>query len=164
MNEYTFASEQSTWVRPFNDVRLLTDPHQREVYDYWAECDRDGDLPLPDKIDPLAFTTGVLPFLVVEERVDSTGRYRTRLAGTAYQDAVGYEGTNLYTDETDGTEDAVERLQWMADHRQPYWYRGPCTFSYRPWSSFSVLSLPFAYPGQPVSRALCIFDFAPEPG
>lgn len=119
-------------------------------------------MPVPEKIDPLAFTTGVLPFLVVEERDERTGRYRTRLAGTAYRDAVGYEGTNLYTDETEGTEDAVERLRWMAEHRQPYWYRGLCTFSYRPWTPFSVLSLPFAHLGRPVSRALCVFDFAPE--
>lgn len=154
--------EKDCWIRPVVRPSPLMSMPQKQVFEYWrGACDGDR-LPTPDRIDPLAFTAGVLPFLVVEEREERTGRYRTRLAGTAYRDAVGYEGTNLYTDETVGTEDAVERLRWMAEHRQPYWYRGLCTFSYRPWTPFSVLSLPFAHSGRPVSRALCVFDFAPE--
>lgn len=136
---------------------------QKQLFEYWRNVSDESRPPTPDKIDPLAFDPKALPFLVLEEVDPTSGRLRTRLTGTAYRDAVGYEGTHLRTDEIRGGAAAANRLAWLVATRQPYWYRGPCTFSLRPWLPFSVLALPFSPPGDGVSRVLCVFDFAPEP-
>lgn len=156
------AESKELWIRPFDDIDVLTDPNQRSLFEYW-QSSRDGaEMPLPERIDPLVFPTAALPYLVVEEYEPETRRFRTRLAGTAHRDATGYEGTNLRTDETPGGRSAGERLAWVVEARQPYWYRGLLTFSARPWTSFSVLGLPFGRPDEPVSRILCVFDFRPD--
>ncbi|SDF92539.1 hypothetical protein [Thalassobaculum litoreum] len=131
------------------------------LFRYWQDSHLGGGLPSPDCIDPLAFPTAALPFLVLEEYERDTRRFRTRLTGTAYRDAVGYESTNRRTDETPGGHAAAERLHWIVEASQPYWYQGPFSFSARPWTAFSVLSLPFGRIDEPVSRVLCVFDFQP---
>ena len=152
---------QGEWLRPFTDIRMLSDANQRALFQYWVNFHRNGNLPSPDLINPLAFPKEALPFLVIEEFEPDTGRFRTRLAGTGYRDAVGYESTNLRTDETPGAGEASARLAWCVEARQPYWYRGPFTFSSRPWTMFSVLCLPFAPAEGSVSRVLCVFDLDP---
>jgi hypothetical protein len=152
---------QSHLIRPFTDIDLLSDSNQRALFEYWLKFCNVPDIPSPDRIDALAFPRRALPFLVVEEFEPDTRRFRTRLAGTAYRDAVGYESTNRRTDETPGAAEASARLAWTVEARQPYWYQGPFTFSARPWTTFSVLGLPFAHPGEPVSRVLCVFDLDP---
>lgn len=159
---YKYEQKADLWIKPFDNICILTDANQTMLYKYWQNSRQGADLPVPNCIDPLAFPASALPFLVVEEYEPETGRFRTRLAGTAHRDAVGYEGTNLRTDETPGGRSVVERLKWSVEARQPYWYRGPLTFSDRPWASFSVLGLPFGHPGAPVSRVLCVFDYQPD--
>lgn len=158
----TSAKTQELWFRPFDNIGVLTDLNQITLFEYWQSSRAGAELPLPECIDPLAFPTTALPYLVVEEYEPDTRRFRTRLTGTAYRDAAGYEGTNLRTDETPGGQSAAERLAWVVEARQPYWYRGPFSFSARPWTTFSVLGLPFGRPGEPVARVLCVFDFRPE--
>lgn len=154
-------NNQGHWVRPVTDTSKLGNANQRALFQYWLNFYTDGALPSPDLINPLAFPTQALPFLVLEEFEPDIGRFRTRLAGTAYRDAVGYESTNLRTDETPGAAEASARLAWIVKARQPYWYHGPFTFSARPWTMFSVLCLPFAPAEGPVSRVLCVFDLDP---
>jgi hypothetical protein len=156
-----FEETPDIWIRPFSDIEILTDQNQKLLFKYWRNAHSGEDLPAPEHIDALAFPTTALPFLVLEEFERDTGRFRTRLTGTAYRDSVGYEGADRRTDETPGAERAAERLNWIVQGRQPYWYRGPLTFSHRPWTPFSVLSLPFGRAGEPVSRVLCVFDFQP---
>lgn len=131
------------------------------LFKYWQNAHRGDDLPAPECIDPLAFPTASLPYLVIEEYEADARRFRTRLTGTAYRDAVGHDGTNLRTDEMPGGCAAADRLRWIAETRRPYWYRGPMVFSTKPWTSFSVLSLPFGHRHAPLSRVLCVFDFQP---
>lgn len=156
------ATSREIYIESLKPDHVFSDSNQKVIFDYWLQCCSDFEIPPPERIDPLALPPSVLPFLAIEEYDAGIGRFQTRLSGTAYRDAVGYDGTNLRTDEIAGTETAIARLTRLVESRRPYWYAGPCTFSRSPWRPFSVLSLPFGHPGEPVSRVLCVFDFSPD--
>ena len=155
-------THDGVWVRPLEDPTLLTDQHQRAVFEDWLALRADTDLPGPEHIDPVALPRGSLPVILVKECEADTGRYRTRLAGTAFRDASGFDGTHLYTDDIKGSAGTLERFGWAVANRKPYWYQGSMAFGTKDYKQFSVLVLPFAETGQPVCRLVCVFDFAPD--
>jgi hypothetical protein len=163
MRERASRTHDGLWIHPFEDPTRLRDVHQRAVFEYWM-ASRDGTgLPPPARIDPVDLPRGSLPFILVKEHETDSGRYRTRLAGTAFRDASGFDGTHLYSDQLSGNAGTLDRFNWAVANRQPYWYQGSLAFSAKDYKQFSVLVLPFADPEQPVSRLVCVFDFDPNP-
>ncbi|WPZ36279.1 PAS domain-containing protein [Thalassobaculum sp. OXR-137] len=162
MRERASYIREGLWLRPLEDPTLLRDRHQRAMFEYWLAARDGADLPLPSRIDPVELPRGCLPYIMVKEHEPGTGRYRTRLTGTAFRDASGFDGTNLYSDEILGNAGTLERFNWAVANRQPYWYQGPLSFSVFDYKKFSALVLPFADPGQPVTRLVAVFDFQPD--
>ncbi|MCR9072002.1 MAG: PAS domain-containing protein [Alphaproteobacteria bacterium] len=162
MRERTTRTHDGIWIRPLEDPTQLHDVHQRAVFEFWLAARTDEDMPPPARIDPIELPKGSLPMILVKECEASTGRYRTRLAGTAFREATGFDGTHLYSDSLDGSAGTVDRFNWAVGERKPYWYQGSLAFSTNDLKQFSVLVLPFAEPDQPVTRLLCVFDFDPD--
>ena len=162
MRERASHTHDSLWIRPLEDPTLLTNTHQRAVFEYWLASRAGTELPPPSRIDPVALPRGSLPFIIVKECEADTGRYRTRLTGTAFRDAAGFDGTNLYSDQIVGNSGTMERFDWAVANRQPYWYQGPQSFSAFDFRLFSALVVPFADPGGPVSRLVGVLDFHHE--
>lgn len=158
-------THDGVWIRPLEDPTLLSDRQQRAVFEYWLSVRTTADdLPTPDRIDPLDLPRGSLPVIMVKEHEIDSGRYRTRLAGTEFRQASGFDGTNVYSDQLTGNAGTIDRFDWAVANRQPYWYQGSLAFGANDLKQFSVLVLPFAEPDRPVSRLMCVFDFNPDPG
>lgn len=162
MRQRNQRTHDGLWIHPLEDPTVLRNIHQRAVFEYWLAVREGADMPPPSRIDPVELPRGSLPSIVVKEYEPDTGRYRTRLAGTAFRDATGFDGTNGYSDQISGNTGTVERFGWAVANRKPYWYQGPLAFAANDFKQFSALILPFSEPGQPVSRLLCVLDFSPD--
>lgn len=162
MRDRVSPTHDGVWIHPLEDPTLLHNIHQRAVFEYWMAARATADVPPPSRIDPVELPRGSLPSIVVKECEPDTGRYRTRLAGTAFREATGFDSTHSYSDQISGNTGTVDRFNWAVANRRPYWYQGPLAFSLRNFKKYSVLVLPFAEPGGPIARLLCVLDFEPD--
>lgn len=114
----------------------------RDVYDIWR-----GMMDTHGLAQRKHFTPQVLkdhlPFLVFVDHEADTGRFRVRLIGTSYTEAIGFETTGMYVDEMPNTEEMQTRYRWLVDTAKPYYaYLDQMTWAGQDYRHYAVIGCP----------------------
>jgi hypothetical protein len=136
------------------------DPRFRELFDYWRSKAPAADkLPGRQHIDPLEIPH-LLPGIALFDVVPAGGRYRFRfrLMGTTFVDAIGADHTGRFVDEVVlhivKYESLHEALVGMIRTRQPHYWETPATMSQRKYMALQRLALPLARDGETVDMII----------
>lgn len=98
----------------------IDDPILIDLYDYWVSCGPEDRLPARADIDPVDIPRKALPYIVLAEIDQKSGRILYRLVGTVMVEEWGADFTGRYVDEimTGTYRDFIEDLfQDVASHR-----------------------------------------------
>ena len=87
----------------------------RDLYVHWRACSADAHgLPGRGAMDMLALPGAVLPHAFIYER-EADGRFRCRLAGPRFAEALGYEPTGQYLDSRLDTRPGRRRIELFVE-------------------------------------------------
>lgn len=132
----------------------------RTLYELWLAKSDPDRLPGRTDFDPLEMP-GLLPHLILVDIERSPWRFQARLFGTAIVDAIGFDPTNRYLDEVEGTAPIHERAVAMALSAKPYFLDNePLNWSAHDYKNYSTLGLPLARDGKTVDMLIysMLFD------
>ncbi|MEK9971531.1 MAG: PAS domain-containing protein [Ferrovibrio sp.] len=122
------------------------------LLEYWtARQGPDGEPPPRAALDPLALPPAVLPQLILMELVPGAPggdpyRFHYRLVGTGIVELFGFDPTGRYLDEIGDTPEIrvnINRLNYVAEARQPHLSRSPFMIPSREFIHVERLTLPF---------------------
>ena len=101
-----------------------------------------------------------LPFLSLIDRDVTTGRFKVRLIGTRYSEAIGFETTGVWIDELPNTEALRSRFQWLVDNRKPYYaYLDEMQWAGKDYRHYGVIGCPLFDENQDVNMLLFCVTF-----
>jgi len=84
-----------------------------------------------------------LPYLTLIDHECDSGRFKVRLIGTHYTEAIGFESTGMYIDELPNTETMLERYNWLVREKAPYYaYVDQMRWADRDYRHYAVLGCP----------------------
>lgn len=114
----------------------------RDVYRIWLGVSAEHGLPQRKHFSPQLLKDH-LPYLVFIDYERDTDRFRVRLIGTRYSEAIGFEGTGMYIDELPNAAEMEGRYRWMLAHKQPYYaYLEKMVWANREYKHYAVIGCP----------------------
>jgi len=137
----------------------VTDTAFHEFYEYWHRRVTPGRLPGRQHIDPLDIPQ-LLPGIGLFDVLRGGDRYRFRfrLMGSTFVDAMGADNTGRFVDEVVLLAVKYEALyrtfQTIVDRRQPHYWETPVTMPGREFIALKRLALPLASDGETVDMII----------
>nr|WP_281500724.1 PAS domain-containing protein [Kordiimonas marina] len=137
-------------------------PEATILYDIWDS--KRGGRPAPSRADLSPFDMKkVLPLITLSDVEWEPFRLKSRLVGTGFVEAIGFDPTGHYTDEFEHTEMLHRRSRWVADHCMPLMTRGlPLLWSPKDFKCYDTLCLPLIGEDGRVNMLLFINRFHVE--
>jgi hypothetical protein len=62
-----------------------------------------------------------LPYLALIDYEQDSKRFKVRLIGTRYSEAIGFEARGIYIDDLPNSEALLDRFTWLVDQEKPYY-------------------------------------------
>jgi hypothetical protein len=114
----------------------------KDVYKIWQNVNAEHGHAAREHLTPMLLKDH-LPYLALIDRDVPTNRYKVRLIGTRYSEAIGFETTGVYLDELENTEALVSRFQWLVDNRKPYYaYLDEMQWAGKDYRHYGVVGCP----------------------
>lgn len=121
----------------------------KSVYKIWQDISAKHGHAAREHLTPMLLKDH-LPYLALIDHdieTDSAGvqtsRFKVRLIGTRYSEAVGFETTGAYLDELPDTEGLQARFQWAADNKKPYFaYLEEMLWAGKAYRHYGVIGCP----------------------
>lgn len=99
------------------------DPILTGLLAFWEQARGERPMPAKADVDPLRLGARLLPYILLVDRIASTGRFRYRLCGSANAEAAGTDLTGLHVDELNPNPDYIAYLVGL--YRQAFDRRRP---------------------------------------
>ena len=126
----------------------------RDLYTLWLGKCPPGQLPSRTDIDPIEMPK-LLPYIILVDVERDPWRFRARVFGTAIVDAIGFDPTDRYLEDTDGTERIQRRAEVLATTARPYFMpHEPSRWSAHDFKHYSTLGLPLSSDGASVDKLI----------
>lgn len=135
----------------------------RELFDYWLESRAGRLMPSREDMHPheISHIMGNVMMFDVEEMHDGFNRLKCRLCGTNVVKACELDPTGYYLDNMPLHEGMSERLQWLIDHKRPYYHAGDFAWLGTSGLSYDAICLPLSVEGKKVDVILCCMSIYP---
>jgi len=108
----TFIADPTIDQIPFKGLK--------DLFQLWQDIEDEHGLPKRKHLTPMQLA-GHLAYLVLMDYEKETGRFKVRLIGTRYTEAIGFESTGSYVDKLPNAETMIERYQWLVENKKPYY-------------------------------------------
>jgi len=125
-----------------DDIPENSWPEAGFLYDVWDSKREARPAPSRSDISPFDMKK-VLPLITLSDVETEPFRLKSRLVGTGFVDAIGFDPTGHYTDEIEHTEMLHRRSRWVVDNCKPLMTRGlPLLWSPKDFKCYDTLCLP----------------------
>ncbi|WP_417321188.1 PAS domain-containing protein [Emcibacter sp.] len=130
-------------------------PHSelRELFLHWQKIRGDRNMPRRADFNP-ADIPQLLPYILLTDVDETPKKYRIRLVGTATTKAMSRDVTGQYLVDVPGTEEMIERWDWLVENKMPYLYTGKLVWSEKSFLQYYALGLPFSEDGTNVNQIM----------
>jgi len=129
------------------------------VYQIWQKLSDQHGHAAREHLSP-ALLKDHLPYLSLIDRDVETGRFKVRLIGTRYSEAIGFETTGVYIEQLPNTEELRSRFQWLVDHKKPYYaYLDEMQWAGKDYRHYGVIGCPLFDENHDVNMLLFCVTF-----
>ncbi len=124
------------------DIDNLDTESQKHFLDYWKNLKGSSEAPRQDIFDVLDLTeyAANLTILSVDE---VSGQFVCKLSGCELIELWGADFTGVTISKLKGAEGLMERIEWVVQHKTPYFYSGKAPWAPKDYRVYSVVGLPF---------------------
>jgi len=131
----------------------------KDVYRIWQDVRAEYGHAARAHLTPMLLKSH-LPYLALVDHDVPTNRFKVRLIGTRYSEAIGFETTGVYLDELPNTEALQSRFQWLVDNKKPYYaYVEEMQWAGKDYRHYGVIGCPLFDENKDVNMLLFCVTF-----
>lgn len=114
----------------------------KKIYKIWQALQAEHTHVTRQHLTPMLLKEH-LPFLALIDYEKDTARFKVRLIGTRYTEAIGFETTGTYIDELPNFGPLQDRFNWLIEHKKPYYaHLDEMSWAEKAYRDYGVIGCP----------------------